>query len=98
MIDKSQATLQDRQKSKEEQWEAGGWQVPNKGVPHPAPRANCASCRFVYSQPQTHLHCPVCDTETYVPCQLAGFQLYQQRALGEDAACLSGSSDAPALP
>lgn len=38
MIDKSQATLRDGQKSKEEQWEAVSWQVPNKGVPHPASR------------------------------------------------------------
>lgn len=37
MTDKSQATLRDGRKSKEEQWETGGWQVPSKGVPHPAP-------------------------------------------------------------
>ena len=47
MIDKSQATLWDGWKSKEKQWKAGSWQVPNKGVPHPAPRVTVPSVHLL---------------------------------------------------
>lgn len=104
MIDKSQATpgmgrSQRRNSRKLEIGrEAGDWQVPNKGVPYAAPRLTAPVVNlFTLSSKFTFTALFVILKHMSLVSWL-DVQIYQKRALVEDEACLSGSSDAPALP